>query len=448
VINSRKNGNSVCRISGAKLMKISQQLRSAAVGILIVGIGSLVSVYLNSQGNDSKVVNYAGIVRGGTQRLIKLELAGKPSDKLIANQDKLVDGLINGDRDAGLPVATDPGFRNEMDKVATAWQDLKQKIVAVRQDSQTKGDLLAASEKYFDLANQAVFAAEKYSTIKSQQLQTIQIAVFATSLLLLIAVWMTIDKITNILGTSTTDITSSCHQISSIISQQEKSSKRQGLTLTQTTHVISGLKELIQQSTATTEMSVDRVTKVLELLKKVTAVTQENFTGTSQIREKINTISTDIDLLNQQIVKIAKVVGSPSPVLTTAGISLANTNKTANRHNNDIEQINKMFDNLQSSIGAMILTANDSKAIIDGGAKSTRESVAQLSQIMTTIEYLSLNSQQNFTTSKQYLNKMQEVSTFVNQLNVDAQETSTSISLIGVSAQELGAKTRELQTKI
>ncbi len=429
-------------------MKISQQLRSAAVGILVVGVGSLGSVYLNSHGNDSKVVNYAGIVRGGTQRLVKLELAGKPSDKLIAKLDKLVDGLINGDRDAGLPVATDPEFRNEMNKVATAWQDLKQKIVAVRQDSQIKEDLLEASEKYFDLANQAVFAAEKYSTIKSQQLQTIQIAVFATSLLLLVAIWMTIDKITNILGNSATYITSSCHQISSIISQQEKSSKRQGLTLTQTNNVVSELTELIQESTDTTEMSVERFKKLLELLNIITAVTQKNSIQTSQIEKKINTISTHIDLLNQQLVKITKIVALWPPVMSTTRSSLASMNKTVNHHNSDIEQINKIFNNLQSSIGAMILTTNDSKAIIDIGAKSAQESVAQLSQILTTVEYLSLNTQQNSTTSKHCLNRMQEVSTFVNQLNVDTQETSTSISLIGVSARELGAKTKELQTTI
>ena len=58
-------------------MKISNQLKSAAIGILAIGGSSLASVYLNSLGNDSKVVNSAGIVRGGTQRLVKLELAGE-----------------------------------------------------------------------------------------------------------------------------------------------------------------------------------------------------------------------------------------------------------------------------------------------------------------------------------------------------------------------------------
>jgi hypothetical protein len=43
-------------------MKISQQLKCAAIGILAIGSSSLISVYLNSLGNDSKVVNLTGIV--------------------------------------------------------------------------------------------------------------------------------------------------------------------------------------------------------------------------------------------------------------------------------------------------------------------------------------------------------------------------------------------------
>ncbi|PSB58173.1 type IV pili methyl-accepting chemotaxis transducer N-terminal domain-containing protein [Chamaesiphon polymorphus] len=203
-------------------MRISQQLRSAAIGILVVGSSSLVSVYLNSQGNDSKVVNYAGIVRGGTQRLIKLELAQRPNDLLIEKQDKLVNGLINGDRVLGLPAATDPEFKTQIETVATAWQDLKQKIVTFRQDSKTKADLLDASEKYFDLADRAVFAAEKYSTEKAERLRVIQIAIFAASLLLLIKIWTTVTQITNTFKKSTSDITQSSEQIALVVIKQEK----------------------------------------------------------------------------------------------------------------------------------------------------------------------------------------------------------------------------------
>lgn len=58
-------------------MKITTQLRGTAIGLFIFAISNVASVYINAIGNDSRVVNYAGIVRGATQRLIKLEMAGK-----------------------------------------------------------------------------------------------------------------------------------------------------------------------------------------------------------------------------------------------------------------------------------------------------------------------------------------------------------------------------------
>mgnify|MGYP000744985677 CR=1 FL=1 len=53
----------------------------------LVGLGglSLVSIH-NLQGN-ARVINYTGVVRGATQRLVKEELKGRADDALIARLD-------------------------------------------------------------------------------------------------------------------------------------------------------------------------------------------------------------------------------------------------------------------------------------------------------------------------------------------------------------------------
>ena len=47
-------------------------------------LSSIISIYAihNLQGN-ARVINYTGVVRGATQRLIKQELSNKPNDKLV-----------------------------------------------------------------------------------------------------------------------------------------------------------------------------------------------------------------------------------------------------------------------------------------------------------------------------------------------------------------------------
>ncbi|MFR5077674.1 MAG: hypothetical protein ACLTDX_06375 [[Clostridium] innocuum] len=50
------------------------------------------------QGN-ARVINYIGIVRGATQRLIKKELQHDPDDQLIKQLDDILQGLSNGSRE-------------------------------------------------------------------------------------------------------------------------------------------------------------------------------------------------------------------------------------------------------------------------------------------------------------------------------------------------------------
>lgn len=56
---------------------INTSLRGVAALFLLLTLCSVGSVYYLRGGmaSDSRVVNCAGIVRGGTQRLIKLEMA-------------------------------------------------------------------------------------------------------------------------------------------------------------------------------------------------------------------------------------------------------------------------------------------------------------------------------------------------------------------------------------
>ena len=44
----------------------------------------------------ARIVNYTGFVRGGTQRMVKLENAGQPQDKMRGIIASYINGLQNG----------------------------------------------------------------------------------------------------------------------------------------------------------------------------------------------------------------------------------------------------------------------------------------------------------------------------------------------------------------
>ncbi len=145
-------------------MSISTRM-SLLMGVIVlavlVGVGG---AYYQIRGMtyDGRVVNHSGIVRGATQRLVKLELAGQPADKLMGKIDRIVRGLLSGDEELDLPAASDPAFRSEMEAVAKAWSDLKSLLVSVRSDPALKDRVLEDSETFFKLTNRAVFAAEAF----------------------------------------------------------------------------------------------------------------------------------------------------------------------------------------------------------------------------------------------------------------------------------------------
>ena len=104
----------------------------------------------------AKVVNYAGLVRGGTQREVKLEVTGTADDELMAYLDDILDGLKYGDGIYGLVSLPDITYQNNLDEQISYWEKLKAEIISVREKGYEATDVIAMSETYFKLADETV----------------------------------------------------------------------------------------------------------------------------------------------------------------------------------------------------------------------------------------------------------------------------------------------------
>jgi diguanylate cyclase (GGDEF)-like protein len=169
---------------------------------IIIGISVIlflvVSIYSFSsikqlQGN-AKVVNYDGIVRGATQKLMKMELqdayAGgvelEDRDALRARLDAILYALNTGngttEETKNLIAIPDKTHSQYIKELIVQWAALKDKIDDVR-DGGPQIELYTLSEEYFKLANDTVFAAEKYS--EKQVNNTTQILIIVDSIFIL-----------------------------------------------------------------------------------------------------------------------------------------------------------------------------------------------------------------------------------------------------------------------
>jgi methyl-accepting chemotaxis protein len=177
-------------------MKVNLLMKVILLLLFIFSLLGTLLIFSSLAGmtDDGRVVNYSGIVRGGTQRLIKLELSGKPSDEIIANLDKIIAGLSEGSKELNLPKVGDSKFISKLNEVNKKWKSLKELIKNYRHDKAISGKLIEESENYFKLTNELVYSAEEYAKGKVVTTKIIQIVLFAVNAGLLLVIFLVTNK--------------------------------------------------------------------------------------------------------------------------------------------------------------------------------------------------------------------------------------------------------------
>lgn len=142
--------------------KIMCILMTALTSLLIVLILIIILMVSRIQGT-ARVVNYAGLVRGKTQRIIKLEDARMPQDDMIADVKGYIKGLRFGSEELDLVSLDDKAFQVKMEELDAYFDTLKQEIDLVRQVGYENTSIIEKSEMFFNLCDVATGLAESYS---------------------------------------------------------------------------------------------------------------------------------------------------------------------------------------------------------------------------------------------------------------------------------------------
>ena len=145
-----------------KLRAAVTVLQSALILVMLVLVASMI-LEINALQGTARVINYAGIVRGATQREVKLEVVGQPNDDLIVYLDEILQGLKFGGGKYQLVRLDDEAYQHDLDIQMEYWQTLKAEIYRVRDLGFAQTDIVDISEEYFRMADQTVSAAEEYS---------------------------------------------------------------------------------------------------------------------------------------------------------------------------------------------------------------------------------------------------------------------------------------------
>ena len=172
--NKTRRGRTMSEVKNKKkkssMIQVSIGVLAVILAILIIIMMGIVS---DIQGT-ARIVNYTGLVRGETQRIIKLEVSGEQNDAMIQEVKSFIDGLRNGNTKLNLVYLNDTDFQNKMQELDEGFSDLYKEICLGRSEGYEKTDIISRSEDFFVICDEATGLAEKYSQKKATSLSLLE----------------------------------------------------------------------------------------------------------------------------------------------------------------------------------------------------------------------------------------------------------------------------------
>ena len=176
-----------CSSTKKKSFSIVQISIGILTVILVVLIVAMMMIVSSIQGT-ARIVNYAGLVRGKTQRIVKLEISGKQEDDMIQEIESFIDGLRNGNKELNLVRLEDSDFQTKMEELNEYFLMLKQEIMQVRAYGADKTQILSKSERFFEICDEATGLAEVYSQRKASSLSVLEKYITADIVVLMLLI--------------------------------------------------------------------------------------------------------------------------------------------------------------------------------------------------------------------------------------------------------------------
>ena len=125
-------------MSEVKNKKKKSSIIQVSIGVLAVILAILIIIMMgivsDIQGT-ARIVNYTGLVRGETQRLIKLELSTQQENEMIHDIRTFIDGLRNGNDELNLVRLNDVDFQNKMRELDDKFSDLYKNCLLYTSDA-------------------------------------------------------------------------------------------------------------------------------------------------------------------------------------------------------------------------------------------------------------------------------------------------------------------------
>jgi EAL domain-containing protein (putative c-di-GMP-specific phosphodiesterase class I) len=174
-----------------------------AVLVILLGLVAMMLLDIRRLQGTARVVNYAGIMRGGTQRLVKLEMNGFSNQVLEDRINRIVLGLRDGSKELGLIPLEDEEYQKHLKDTIVIWNTIRDKIADLRYGhTGMRDELLYLSEDHFILADKTVALAEDYSQRLASRIEKLEYGIDACFIIIAVMFLRQLMHILFVLGSN------------------------------------------------------------------------------------------------------------------------------------------------------------------------------------------------------------------------------------------------------
>lgn len=432
---------------------IINQLRITIVVLLLFAIFNLVTIYrqIDSLTSDGRIVNYAGIVRGNTQRLMKLEILEQNTDSIVSLLDKVIQGLIKGDKELNLVRIEDPDFQAKISQVEQSWTQLRTILKDYRDNPspQKKELILKEGEDYWNLTNEAVSAAESFAKRNVQASKRVAIILFVANLVILVIIWNISQFIKSRLTRTINTLASSSSQISATIEQQERIASQQAASVNETTTTMDELEASCRQAAEQAKAAVTAAQQALGLTQGGTQAVEETLEGMFTLEKKVGAIAEQILYLSEQAEQIGSISQLVSDLANKTNMLAFNSSveavragehgkgfavvaneirKLADQSEKSAEKIGELVSEIQNAINSTVMVTDEGTKTVAAGVQVAQKTNQAFAGVADSVNKVVLNNQQISLNLKQQVDAMQQIVEAMETINKGAKETASGIS--------------------
>jgi methyl-accepting chemotaxis protein len=451
-------------------LTITNRLRYTVLGLggLALLTAGLLDNGIRSLGNDAGRIDATGSLRGQSQRMVKWHLVGDDAQDKISQQKiaETLQALRNGDAKHYIPKATDTEFLAKLDELDALWKEFQQAMNTADRNPKLNGELMAVSEKFFNLANETTALAEKLEAADIQQTR-IEVLVFsAINLAALVAIWVIVQQVAKTLTNSTTTLASTSTQIASAVEQQERYLSEQAASVNETTTTIEELGASSRQAAEQADASAAGAQQAISISGDGSRIVSRTMSGIGDLRTKVEAIADKIMQLSEQTAQISTISDMVADIASQTNMLSLNAAVEAARAGEQgkgfavvagevrklAEQSKKSADKIKVLVAEVQTSINSTVMVTDEGTKTAAESIRLAEEtagafngIASSINDVFLNSQQIALSAKQQAVAVQQAVSAMNAINLGAKETSAGVSQVKAATQDLAGTAKELQ---